>query len=308
MNRLLNFYSKLIILLTVVVSILLYVPKVDATSKEINAFDQALINAAKDSNIKKLKASLDAGADVNVIDREGFTALIYAAKNNDPEILKLLLSNKADVNLRGLNDNFDDLDWTTALFAAVSEGQLKIVKILLSNGADVNQRKTHRLKRIRSNLPTIRDGETALMYATIKNDLEIMKLLILNGADVNAKSGRHYAAFRFALDLDHLEASKLLISNGLDFHDYDKYTCPLSLAAQKQNLEIIKLLLFKGASVREVQKNNIAILASPISSECNSNALEIMNFLPLFHFVWVEFLPCRKRSLKNSRKNFQNRV
>ena len=102
-------------------------------------------------NIEDVKDNLSAGADVNVrrwrrkTDRkllseedevllkgnifgggiqEGYTALHYAARNGKTEILKLLLSNGADVNAKNRDGNM------TPLFLANLEGHTEIIELL----------------------------------------------------------------------------------------------------------------------------------------------------------------------------------
>jgi len=56
---------------------------------------------------------------------------MHACSRNNIEILKELLNHGADIELRDKNEY-------TALFDAVNSGQIEIVRVLLSYGADVN--------------------------------------------------------------------------------------------------------------------------------------------------------------------------
>ena len=109
-------------------------------------------------NIEDVKDNLSAGADVNVrrwgrkTDRKllseedevllkgnifgggipsGYTALHYAASNGKTEILKLLLSNGADVNAKNRDGNI------TPLFLANLEGHTEIIELLKKNGGKI---------------------------------------------------------------------------------------------------------------------------------------------------------------------------
>ena len=111
-------------------------------------------------NIEDVKDNLSAGADVNVrrwrrkTDRkllseedevllkgnifgggiqEGYTALHYAASNGKTEILKLLLSNGADVNAKNRDGNI------TPLFLANLEGHTEIIELLKKNGGKTRE-------------------------------------------------------------------------------------------------------------------------------------------------------------------------
>ena len=66
---------------------------------------------------------LEAGADVNVEDNDGYTALRYAAYNNQPKIVEALLEKGADVN-GGSGDG-----WTPEA-VATGKGYLAVVRLL----------------------------------------------------------------------------------------------------------------------------------------------------------------------------------
>ena len=111
-------------------------------------------------NIEDVKDNLSAGADVNVrrwgrkTDRKllskedevllkgnifgggikgGATALHYAARNGQTEILKLLLSNGADVNAKYYDR------YSTPLDLANSEGHTEIIELLKKNGGKTGE-------------------------------------------------------------------------------------------------------------------------------------------------------------------------
>ena len=115
-----------------------------------------LILASMKGNIEVLRLLLDNGADPNIQNRNGSTALIYALRRdwsrvndlNDPgriNIIRLLLNRGADINIR-------DHIGRTVLMEASSFGKLEIVRLLLERGAD----------------PTItsKSGRTALTIAS----------------------------------------------------------------------------------------------------------------------------------------------
>ena len=59
------------------------------------------------------------------------TALMYAADENNAEVVKVLLKGRADVHAR---DNFGK---TALMYAAECSPNPEVVKVLLKNGADV---------------------------------------------------------------------------------------------------------------------------------------------------------------------------
>jgi ankyrin repeat protein len=72
---------------------------------------------------------------VDTKDRFGRTALCIAASNGYTQIVKTLLANGADVNIKDR-----DVHDRTALILAADNGHTEVVKVLLANGADVNSK------------------------------------------------------------------------------------------------------------------------------------------------------------------------
>ncbi|GAI46299.1 unnamed protein product, partial [marine sediment metagenome] len=99
----------------------------------------------------------------------GLSALHWAAYQGHLDVIKLLIENGADVNVRCTNED-KTINGITPLFWAISRGHENAAELLINKGADVNARNKLR--------------ETAL-YGI--GSLEVAKLLIANGADVNAK-------------------------------------------------------------------------------------------------------------------------
>jgi ankyrin repeat protein len=96
------------------------------------------------------------------------TALMRAAAGVQPEVVKLYLAKKPNVNAR-------DVAGRSVLFFAVNfGGQVETVRLLLASGADPNA------AAWRSN------GETPLMLAASQGKTAIVQALLKAGADPNA--------------------------------------------------------------------------------------------------------------------------
>ena len=70
------------------------------SSSLICANASALIEAAKTNDMNGVKAALSAGENVDTAGKGGARALMWAAKNNQPDIVDLLLAKGADVNAK----------------------------------------------------------------------------------------------------------------------------------------------------------------------------------------------------------------
>jgi len=101
-----------------------------AQNVKINAVDQyygTLIHRAVASrSMNSLKLLLSFGADVNLRNKEGRTPLMAAST---PQLIELLLAAGADINAK-------DNEGKTALMGAAYSGELTVVKSLLRNKAD----------------------------------------------------------------------------------------------------------------------------------------------------------------------------
>ncbi|KAF8824327.1 hypothetical protein HHX47_DHR8000431 [Lentinula edodes] len=156
-------------------------------------------------------------------------ALLEAVSNNDLEMIKVLVNNKANVNAQGGQ-------FGNALQAAARQGNLEIAKFLLENKADVNAQG--------GNLGN------ALQAAALRGNLETAKLLLENEADVNAQGGHFGNALQAAAYQGNLEISKFLLENKADVNAQGgEFGNALEAAAIQGNLEIAKFLVENKADV-----------------------------------------------------------
>lgn len=70
---------------------------------------------------------------INAADVKGFSPLIIAVYNNQPEVVDILLQNGADPNAQDLSGN-------TALMGACFKGYVPLAEKLVAAGTDVNLR------------------------------------------------------------------------------------------------------------------------------------------------------------------------
>lgn len=65
----------------------------------MTTINDVLIQAVKIGDIKRVQALLVTGADVNASDRDGTTALMFAALRGYTEIVQILLAQGADIDV-----------------------------------------------------------------------------------------------------------------------------------------------------------------------------------------------------------------
>src|SRR5262245_34917094 len=119
------------------------------------AADRALLTAIREDDAAAVQALLAAGADANLRDETGATALMYAALYSSPATMRLLLDTGADVNAANGNGS------TALMWAA---GNTAKVRLLLDRGAAFDARTT--------------DGTTPLLAAAYRGNSEAMQLLL----------------------------------------------------------------------------------------------------------------------------------
>ena len=149
------------------------------------ALNRAFLDAAFNGDTKGVEALLSEGADVNVKDGIGFTALFGAARSGHTETVKLLLAKGADPNVKLPTSG------TTALMYAALNGHNDIVVALLDKGADVNAKN----KR----------GITSLMYAAYGGRIQVAQTLLAKGAEINEKDNEGLSALGYAETTHHDE-------------------------------------------------------------------------------------------------------
>ena len=119
--------------------------------------DTQIINLVKKNDIAAVKSALDSGVNVNTQDKRGRSLLLLATIDKQPEMAKLLVSYKADVNLQ------DGQQDSPFLYAGAS-GQTELVRLFLENGA-------------RFDIFNRYNG-TALIPACERGHLETVKVLV----------------------------------------------------------------------------------------------------------------------------------
>jgi ankyrin repeat protein len=121
-----------------------------------------LIKACDWGETEIARLLLEKGADVNLDDWNGETALMKCCYDGKIEIANLLIEKGANVN------EWSYVEDENVLMRSVISGSIETVKLLISAGVDVNE----------SNL----EGETALSLARRFGYPEIAQLLIAAGA------------------------------------------------------------------------------------------------------------------------------
>jgi len=141
-------------------------------------------------------------ANVNATGPDGSTAIMYAAANDDLELVRALIKAGANVKLKNQLG-------TSAITEAAIIGSAPIIEALLKAGADPNFRTT--------------DGETPLMAAARSGKVDAAKALLAAGADINAKEAwGGQSALMWAAAQSQADMVKFLASKDANLNDHGK--------------------------------------------------------------------------------------
>jgi uncharacterized protein len=242
-----------------------------------------LMYAAREGKIDAARLLLDAGANVNEVDKNDISPLFMAISNNHPDMARFLIEKGANINAK---------DWygRTPLFAAVEmrnadmdyrtfellqtpedrKAMLDLIKMLLDKGVDPNIQVTE-VPPLRSWMYLLGGslawvdftGQTPFLLASLSGDVSTMRLLLEYKADpkiatysgttplmaaagVNWVFNQTYTEGEPAL----LEAVKLCVELGMDVNAKNSMgLTPVMGAANRGSDSIIEYLVSKGAKL-----------------------------------------------------------
>ena len=147
-------------------------------SGDVNAKDTygetALIRAAKAGDLRRVKALIAAGANLNVTNSNGQTAITLAAGAGMTDCVKALIA--ADANLNVKTTSFE----TSALIEAVRNSKKECVQALIIAGADMNLKGTKgwtALEWARANYEKVKDQKANKYHTEVVAILQTLEEL-----------------------------------------------------------------------------------------------------------------------------------
>lgn len=195
-------------------------------------YGTALQATAAVESLEIVQELLNSGAAVNVGSHGTFGSALSAASSADePDIAKLLIEIGADVNLAG---GYDHLP----IMAAAQTGNFAILKLLLDHGADA--------------AATGGQWGTNITAAAYGDEAECFELLLERGGDLHAKGGHYGSALQAAAVKAKIAIINTILDQAVELINYcdGKYYMPLIAAAYHDRLEVVDVLLEKGADIR----------------------------------------------------------
>lgn len=265
------------------------------------ASDTAVMMAARTGKPEAIRVLVEGGADVNAKESwGGTTALMWAVSEGHTAAARALIAAGADVNARSnyvaaangrgfegrtpvanraepKTEEFAS-GWLTPLTLAAREGDVELTKILLDAGADVNT--------------VAGDGKTALAIATFNGNYDVASLLVERKADVNKADAQRFTPLFWAVDRRNMETApnfpwmvtadampliRTLLDAGANPNAIVNntprarmregsprivFSTALMRAAFAADLELVKLLLERGADPTILSRDNESMLSA----------------------------------------------
>ncbi|KAL6072068.1 26S proteasome non-ATPase regulatory subunit 10 [Balamuthia mandrillaris] len=250
----------------------------------------SICEAAWQGGYETVKDLRERGANPNVVDERGYTALHYASSLGYEEIAQYLMDFGAKIDKRDNNGN-------TPLCWAAFWGHIRVVESLVEQGADMNLSNYEGLTPLHLavtyghqemvlfladhgsmlNAATLH-GDTPLHRAAALGYEDIVLSLLQHGAfldprDDNGETPLHYAAREGCLS-----TVRALINAGADpcLFNADRETA-LHVATSSGHLDIVKLLVSRGIPSLLVSRDIFG--ATPLHHAFSGNWLEGASFL-----------------------------
>ncbi|XP_029981407.1 ankyrin repeat domain-containing protein 50 [Sphaeramia orbicularis] len=208
-------------------------------------------------------------ARVGEMDIEGRTPLILAAQEGHLSTVRLLLDRRSPIDHRAY-------DGHSALSAALLEGHVEVAELLMRRGADTDVRDAEGRPLLyllvlesRLEMATLliekggvplesrdSEGRTALHVASWQGCADIVTLLLKHGANPNAQDSEGRPPLHSVAWTGHADVGwRLLETSGVNIDlACNQGATALSIAVQEGHINIVAMLLKKGANPDHIDK------------------------------------------------------
>jgi len=195
---------------------------------------------------------LAAGANANAALLNGETVLMTCARAGARAAVEVLVAHGADVNAKEHEHD------QTALMWAAAERHPDVVRLLVGARADIRARsrtyaqtvvgeQTQRAGREELNYTVLRGGATALLFTARAGDPESARLLLDAGANPNEAQPDGVSALVLAAHSGNGRVAALLLEDGADPNAFGTGYTALHAAILRSDLDLVKALLARRA-------------------------------------------------------------
>jgi ankyrin repeat protein len=194
-----------------------------ARQKAIKKAQDALFAAAKQGDVRQIRAQLQAGADMNARDGGQRTALLHAVRGGQLAAVRALIEAGAALDIR-------DQDGGTALMEAARRKEAMPALDLVAAGADVNV--------------ADKNGWTALMLAAKEGTLAAARAIIRSPRQSSLDTlAKETSALSLAAERGRHALVRALIEAGAGVRKPEIGGRALQLAAQEEHADVVRTLM-----------------------------------------------------------------
>ena len=198
--------------------------------------------AAQVGNAAVIAPLIAAGAQVGALTSTGATALMQAAHSGNAEAVRILIENKADLNVT------ETANGQTALMFAAAADRTDVVKLLIEHGADIKATsRVEDFSKLTMSSEVDQNGVPRQAPPTQAGDVPG----VTRPFNYNELIGKHggLSALHFAARQGAIASAEALLAAGADINQRcagDK-TTPIIVAAINGHFDLVSILLDKGA-------------------------------------------------------------
>ncbi|KAI4501270.1 hypothetical protein M0802_003643 [Mischocyttarus mexicanus] len=192
--------------------------------------------AADKGHLSCVHVLVQAGAQLDVMDRNQLTPLMLAASTGKSDVVKYLVRIGADVTMKGE-------DGMTALHMAAKSGHLEVCQIILTE-----------CKVPRTLVDSVDDGGwTSLIWACEFCHTDVARFLLDKKCDPLIRDAEQNIALHWSAYSGSAEITEMLLNEGCDVNAVNVHgDTPLHIAARQDQYAVSVLLLARGAKISEI--------------------------------------------------------
>lgn len=243
-----------------------------------DAKNAALRLAVEKNSVKIACMLINEGANPRIKDKNGITSLMIAAIKNYPKMASMLMEMNGGLEMNR-DSNIKDNKGNTALIHSVRENNMEVFNVLYNfciaeswckevigealfialeldrpEMAKILIKRLALIKQISRNnsneIKEIKKIQGKALYIALKSKhIEIAKLLIEQDADLEYSSYWDGTPLMLASARGYMDIVKLLIEKGANVNAKKYEDTPLVMASAKGHMDIAKFLIEKGAEV-----------------------------------------------------------
>jgi len=211
---------------------------------------------------KLIDLMIQKGSNVNSLNKQGKSPLVYAIENENEEVIKLLIKNSVSLNQK-TEDNIFPLN------IAIKRNNINIVKLLVNTGANIDISESNSEHKVDPPIITAYN-----LSNENNNNFEIFDYLLERGANCNVKDKNGSSLLLLAIRKNNYENVQKIIEKNVEIREKDNdNNTPLLEAIKNENIDIVKLL------IKYAQQNKIEMGDIDIESVISKGNYEILKVL-----------------------------